>query len=276
MKIVRFTYGAQDKWGVLNEKNEKKINIINGNIFANYNNHNSYDNYNNYEVSDEYVSLDNVQLLAPCIPSKGVCIGLNYYDHAREMNLKLPAEPLMFLKPSSSLNHPGGIIEYPAISQNLHYEAEMAIVIKKQARHVSVENAYDYILGYTCANDVTARDLQQKDGQWTRGKSFDTFMPLGPYIETDIDPHNINITLYVNNVACQSSNTGNLIFKVPELLVFVTQVMTLYPGDVILTGTPAGVGPMQAGDTVAVELEGIGRLENTVSKADKRSCQPLL
>lgn len=251
VKIVRFSYEDQEKWGVLTNK---QIHIIKGDIFG------------DYEVLDQCVLLEQVTLLAPCTPSKGVCIGLNYHDHAREMKLVLPEEPLMFLKPSSALNHPGGILEYPAISSNLHFEAEMAIVIKKQARHVTMDNAYDYILGYTCANDVTARDLQLKDGQWTRGKSFDTFMPIGPCIETEIDPHHINIKLYLNDKVCQSSNTSNLIFKVPELLVFVTQVMTLYPGDVILTGTPAGVGAMEAGDVVVVELEGIGRLENIVGK----------
>jgi 2-keto-4-pentenoate hydratase/2-oxohepta-3-ene-1,7-dioic acid hydratase in catechol pathway len=251
MKILRFRDGDQEKWGVLNGE---KINIIAGSIFA------------DYEVLEETVLLEEVQLLAPCVPSKGVCIGLNYHDHAREMKFALPEEPLFFIKPSSALNGPGGIIDYPAISNNLHFEAEMAIVIKKEARHVAVENAYDYILGYTCANDVTARDLQMKDGQWTRGKSFDTFMPIGPWIETKIDPHNINIKLYLNHRVCQSSNTSNLIFKVPELLAFVTQVMTLYPGDVILTGTPAGVGAMKVGDVVGVELEGIGILENVVGK----------
>lgn len=251
MKIVRFMDDNQEKWGVLHDK---KINVIAGSIFG------------DYEVLDQSILLENVKLLAPCTPSKGVCIGLNYHDHAREMHLALPEEPLMFLKPSSALAHPGGILEYPVISNNLHFEAEMGIVIKKEARHVRVENAYDYILGYTCANDVTARDLQIKDGQWTRGKSFDTFMPIGPCIETEIDPHHINIKLYLNGKVCQSSNTSNLIFKVPELIAFVTQVMTLYPGDVILTGTPAGVGAMQVGDIVAVELEGIGLLENIVGK----------
>lgn len=252
MKLVRFIDDQQEKWGIWHDK---KIDIINGSIFG------------DYKVSDQSVLVEEVTLLAPCVPTKGVCIGLNYHDHAREMKLTLPIEPLMFLKPSSALNHPGGILEYPSISENLHFEAEMAIVIKKEARHVAVENAYDYILGYTCANDVTARDLQIKDGQWTRGKSFDTFMPLGPCIETEIDPHAIPIKLYVNENMCQSSNTSNLIFKVPELVAFVTQVMTLYPGDVILTGTPAGVGAMQVGDRVTVELEGIGRLENVVGKA---------
>ncbi|WP_425061079.1 putative protein YisK [Sporomusa carbonis] len=253
MKLVRYESNGKINFGVLAA--DDQINIIEGNIFC-----------DDYVVSDKYVSLNDVKLLSPCQPSKAVCIGLNYHDHAKEMNLELPAEPLIFLKPSSALNHPGGAIEYPAISQNLHYEAELAIVIKKPARKVAAEDANQYILGYTCANDVTARDLQLHDGQWTRGKSFDTFLPLGPCINTDLDPHNTNIKLYLNGEVKQSSNTSNLIFKVPELLAFVSQVMTLYPGDVILTGTTSGVGPMQVGDTVIVEVEGIGRLHNTVVK----------
>lgn len=173
MKLVRYESNGKINFGVLAA--DDQINIIEGNIFC-----------DDYVVSDKYVSLNDVKLLSPCQPSKAVCIGLNYHDHAKEMNLELPAEPLIFLKPSSALNHPGGAIEYPAISQNLHYEAELAIVIKKPARKVAAEDANQYILGYTCANDVTARDLQLHDGQWTRGKSFDTFLPLGPCINTDL------------------------------------------------------------------------------------------
>lgn len=249
MKIVCFTNGQSKEWGILDGV---KIRFIDGDI------------YGSYRVTEQTVDLDDVQLLAPCAPSKGVCIGLNYHDHAQEMQLTLPEEPLFFLKPSTSLNHPSGQVEYPAISHNLHYEAELAIVIKKKARHVSEADAHDYILGYTCANDVTARDIQMKDGQWTRGKSFDTFMPLGPCIETELDPHNLHIRLYLNGELKQSSNTRNLIFSVPRLIAHVSQVMTLLPGDVILTGTPAGVGAMQVGDQVMVEIEGIGRLVNTI------------
>lgn len=232
---------------------DNQITIIDGDIFGGH-----------YKESDRKVSLEQVSLLAPCQPSKAVCIGLNYHDHAREMNLKLPEEPLIFLKPSSALNHPGGKIEFPPISNNLHFEAELAVVIKSQARKIPVEHAGDYVLGYTCANDITARDIQMHDGQWTRGKSFDTFLPLGPWIETQLNPHTVNIKLLLNGELKQSSNTTNLIFKVPELIAFVSQVMTLYPGDVILTGTPSGVGPMQAGDTVTVEIDGLGALSNTV------------
>lgn len=251
MKLVRFREGSTTLCGVL--KGET-IQVIDGDVFG------------SYRVTERSVSLANVKLLAPCSPSKAVCVGLNYHDHAKEMKLELPAEPLIFLKPATCLLDPEGAIEYPAISQNLHFEAELAVVIKKQAKKVAAADAADYILGYTCANDVTARDLQKKDGQWTRSKAFDTFMPLGPCIETEVDAGNAGIKLYLNGEVKQSSNTSNLIFKIPELMAFITQVMTLYPGDVILTGTSSGVGPMEVGDTVSVEVEGIGRLNNTVVK----------
>lgn len=252
MKLVRFLYNDEVKWGILRGPN---ISIITGDI------------YTNFLESSQQVPVAQVKLLAPCEPSKAVCIGLNYHDHAREMKLELPERPLMFLKPSSTLAHPDSCIEYPSLTKNLHYEAELAVVIGKKAKNVTKDEAFKYVLGYTCANDVTARDLQKQDGQWTRSKSFDTFMPLGPCIETEIDPHKIGIKLYLNGELKQSSNTSNLIFKVEELVAFASQVMTLYPGDVILTGTPAGVGPMDEGDIVTVELEGIGSLTNKVVKA---------
>ena len=180
------------------------------------------------------------------------------------MKHDLPKEPLFFIKPATALNDPDGEIRYPAISRNVHHEAELAVVIGRKAKHVKAAEANDYVFGYTCANDVTARDIQMSDGQWTRGKSFDTFMPLGPWIETEIDPHSLNIKGSVNGQIRQSSNTGNLIFRVPELIEFITQVLTLLPGDVILTGTPSGVGPMNIGDTVSVEIAGIGVLTNRI------------
>lgn len=251
MKIVRIMDGVQERYGKLEGE---MVTFIQGSIFG------------DYEITDISVPLAQVQLLAPCEPSKAVCIGLNYHDHAQEMQLTLPEEPLVFIKPSTALCDPGGVIDYPGISNNVHFEAELAIVIKKTARKIPAERACDYILGYTCANDVTARDLQLKDGQWTRGKSFDTFLPLGPCIQTDMDPHKADIRLYLNEEVMQSSNTKELIFSVPQIVAFVTQAMTLLPGDVILTGTPSGVGPMQIGDRVAVEIAGIGRLENVVGK----------
>ena len=251
MKIVRFEYAGKIECGILQGI---EINFVIGDIFS------------DYQISDQVIALDAVKLLSPCVITKAVCVGLNYRGHAQEMKLALPDRPLIFLKPSSSLNHPAGEIEYPAMSHNLHYEAELAVVIKKQARNVKAEDAEEYILGYTCANDVTARDIQMADGQWTRGKSCDTFLPLGPCIETDIEPGGIDIKLYLNDKLKQSSNTSDLIFKVPELLAFITESMTLYPGDVILTGTPSGVGAMEVGDIVTVELEGIGALSNRVVK----------
>ncbi|MDR7865377.1 MAG: fumarylacetoacetate hydrolase family protein [Sporomusaceae bacterium] len=251
MKFVRFQQGAAIRYGVLEGEN---IRIVEGDIFG------------KWAIGNQIINPGTVKLLAPCAPSKAVCIGLNYHGHAKEMNAELPAQPLMFLKPSSALTHPGGAVEYPAISQNLHFEAELAVVIGKEARKVPAAAAREYILGYTCANDVTARDIQKGDGQWTRGKSFDTFLPLGPCIATDIDPAATDIKLYLNGEIKQTSNTRDLIFKVEELVAFASQVMTLYPGDVILTGTPSGVGPMQVGDTVVVELSGVGRLENTIVK----------
>lgn len=251
MKIVRFQHEETIRFGALQGE---RIGIIYGDIFG------------EYRVSEEFIPLESVQLLSPCSITKAVCVGLNYHQHAREMGLDLPANPLLFLKPSSALNRPGGRIQYPAASSNLHYEAELAVVIKKEAKNVKAEEAADYILGCTCANDVTARDLQLQDGQWTRGKSFDTFLPLGPCIATGINGDHLNIKLYLNGELKQNSNTSDLIFKIPELVEFISKVMTLYPGDVILTGTPSGVGPMKAGDTVTVELEGIGALTNFISR----------
>ena len=252
MKFVRFLYNDEVRWGILKGSD---INMVTGNIDTGF-----------LETS-QLVPAAQVKLLAPCEPTKAVCIGLNYHDHAREMKLELPERPLMFLTPSSALAHPEGCIEVPALTENLHYEAELAVVIGKHAKNIKKEEAFQYVLGYTCANDVTARDLQHQDGQWTRSKSFDTFMPLGPCIETEIDPNGIGIRLYLNGELKQCSHTSNLIFKVEELIAFVSQVMTLYPGDVILTGTPAGVGSMNEGDRVTVELEGIGSLTNKVAKA---------
>jgi 2-keto-4-pentenoate hydratase/2-oxohepta-3-ene-1,7-dioic acid hydratase in catechol pathway len=249
MKYVRFEMQGVISYGILSDD---RIQVLNGNLF------------NQPEVTGQVIGLGDVRLLAPCTPSKAVCIGLNYRDHAMEMKHDLPKEPLIFLKPSSALNNPDGEIRYPDISKNVHHEAELAVVIGKTAKHVKAEKAYDYIFGYTCANDVTARDIQKSDGQWTRGKGFDTFMPLGPWIETELDPHSLDIKGLVNGQVRQSSNTKNLIFRIPELIEFITQVMTLYPGDVILTGTPSGVGPMEVGDMVTVEIAGIGMLTNKV------------
>jgi len=211
--------------------------------------------------------LDEVRLLSPSLPSKVVAVGLNYLDHAKEVNLPVPEEPLLFIKPSSSVIGPGDPIRLPPSSQRVDYEAELAIVIGRKATRVSRPVAKDYILGYTCLNDVTARDLQGKDGQWTRSKSFDTFCPIGPWIETEIDPSDLKIELYLNGELKQRSRTSNLIFDPFRLVEFVSGIMTLYPGDVIATGTTSGIGPMTHGDVVEVRVEGIGSLINQVEAA---------
>ncbi len=198
-------------------------------------------------------------------PSKIIAVGLNYRDHAAEMKEKLPETPILFLKPPSAVIFNNEAIVYPAQTKELHYEAELAVVIKDRVKSISEAEAPKHILGFTCANDVTARDLQRRDGQWTRSKSFDTFCPLGPEIVSGISPDNLNIHLYLNGQKKQSSNTSNLIFKVNYLVAFISQVMTLLPEDVILTGTPAGIGPMQVGDEVRVEIEGIGSLVNKIA-----------
>lgn len=209
-------------------------------------------------------SLEEIRLLPPCRPTKIVCVGLNYRDHAEEFNLPVPDEPVLFLKPPTTITAHKSPVIYPAMSKQVDYEAELAVVIGKVASRIPVKKAREYILGFTCANDITARDLQRKDGQWTRAKSFDTFLPLGPYISTEIDPANVNIALYLNGERRQYSNTQNLIFSIDELVSFISNIMTLLPGDVILTGTPSGVGPLNVGDTVRVSIEGIGDLENHI------------
>jgi len=208
--------------------------------------------------------LDEVRLLAPVTPGKIVAVGLNYRDHAREMGKKIPEEPLLFLKAPSALNHPGGGIVYPAQSERVDYEAELAVVIGRKAKAVSARDAAAHILGYTCINDVTARDLQAKDVQYTRAKGFDTFAPLGPWIETDIDPSGLAVRCLVNGEIRQDGNTREMGATVPRLVEFISAIMTLYPGDVIATGTPPGVGPLRVGDEVTVEVGGIGALTNRV------------
>jgi 2-keto-4-pentenoate hydratase/2-oxohepta-3-ene-1,7-dioic acid hydratase in catechol pathway len=211
----------------------------------------------------ETFPLEDVTLLPPCQPSKIVCVGLNYVQHAQELKMPLPEEPILFLKPPSAILPPGGQIVYPPSSHQVDYEGELGVVIGKRCRDVPAEEAESYILGYTCFNDVTARDLQKKDGQWTRAKSFDTFAPFGPGIAR-IDPSHARITTRVNGRTVQDSNTSDLIFSVAQLVHFISAVMTLEKGDVIATGTPPGVGPLQRRDRVEVEIEGIGALQNSV------------
>jgi len=211
--------------------------------------------------------LADVRLLAPILPTKIVCIGKNYADHAREMGGEAPANPVIFMKPNTSVVGPGAAIKLPADSERVDFEGELAVVIGQPCKNVRAARAADVVLGYTIANDVTARDQQQADGQWTRAKGHDTFCPLGPWIETVLDPSDLTIQTTVDGEVKQDSTTAFLLHDVGELIEWVSRVMTLLPGDVLLTGTPAGVGPLAAGQSVSVTVEGVGTLTNTVATA---------
>lgn len=228
-----------------------------------------------WEPTEVVVPFAQVQLLAPVFPTKVVAVGRNYAEHAAEMEAELPEEPVIFLKPSTSVIGPGAPVIYPPSSGEVQHEAELAVVIGRAARHVVAEDAQKVILGYAAANDVTARDLQRRDGQWTRGKGFDTFCPLGPAVETELDPlSGLSIACRINGEIRQKGSTSDMIFGVAELVEFVTRVMTLLPGDVILTGTPSGVGPVEPGDRMEVEIEGIGTLANPVVSPARSSRPP--
>lgn len=209
--------------------------------------------------------LDSVRLLPPVLPGKIISVGRNYIDHIQEMGSETPEYPILFLKPPTSVIGPEERILLPPQSQQIDHEAELALVIGKQGRWIKPENVGDYVLGYTIAIDVTARDLQRRDGQWTRSKGFDTFCPVGPWIETEFDPSDALITCHVNRGMRQMASTRDMIFTVRQLVSFISSVMTLLPGDLILTGTPAGVGPLTAGDVIEVTIEGLGTLRNTVA-----------
>jgi 2-keto-4-pentenoate hydratase/2-oxohepta-3-ene-1,7-dioic acid hydratase in catechol pathway len=208
--------------------------------------------------------LDSVQTLAPTTPSKIVCVGLNYKDHAAESGKPLPPEPLLFLKPPSGIINPGDTIRLPPDVGRVDYEAELAVVIGRRAHRIKGERAFDYIYGFTCLNDVTARDMQRREPQYTRAKGFDTFGPFGPCIDVDVDAKPRAVEGFVNGERRQSSHTGHLIFPIEHLLEYITFVMTLEPGDIVSTGTPEGVGPLKSGDTVTVRVEGVGELINRV------------
>ncbi|MFC4336580.1 fumarylacetoacetate hydrolase family protein [Salininema proteolyticum] len=210
-------------------------------------------------------ALDDVRLLSPMLPSKVVCVGRNYADHAAEQDAEVPSEPLLFLKPSTSVAGPGDSVVLPDVSDEVEHEAELAIVIGfPGARKVSREAAPASIYGYTCANDVTARDLQRKDGQWARAKGFDSFGPIGPWIETEFDPADAEVRCEVNGEVRQLGSTKDMVFDPAQIVSYVSHVMTLLPGDVIMTGTPAGIGPLESGDSVSVSVAGIGTLTNKV------------
>jgi 2-keto-4-pentenoate hydratase/2-oxohepta-3-ene-1,7-dioic acid hydratase in catechol pathway len=251
MKIVRFTHGQRVEYGI---QLEDGIQSIVGNPLE--------------EIRPVHVfhRTTDIKFMAPCVPSKIVALGVNYKSHGEEMNHVPPSEPLIFLKPPTAVIGTEDKILYPPSSQRVDYEGELGVVIKSLTRNVSKEEAKDYIFGYTCINDVTARDLQQKDVQWTRAKGFDTFCPIGPCIETELDPSDLSLGTYLNGQVKQFTRTSLLIFNVYECISFISHVMTLLPGDVIATGTTSGIGPMQSGDTVEVKIEGIGTLRNYVLK----------
>lgn len=212
----------------------------------------------------ETLPLEACRLLAPCEATKIVCVGKNYYDHAVEMGEGVPDKPILFLKAPNTLNHPEGTVHAPAFVERLDYEGELAFVIRRRAKNVKEECFADYILGYTCLNDVTARDVQKGDGQWTRGKSMDGFAPIGPVVTDEVDPAGLEIETRLNGEVVQQGNTSQFMTAVPQLLAFITASMTLEPGDVVTTGTPAGIGAMVPGDTVEVTIQGIGTLRNHI------------
>ena len=268
MRIARFAVGDEVRYGVVDAGNgstgpsengngaELMIGEISGHPFG----------PDEIKLTGARYPVADVRLLAPILPSKVVAIGRNYLEHARELGNEPPAEPLIFLKPSTSVIGPGDAIVRPQqLSQRVDFEGELALVFGRLCREVPEARVPEVIFGYTCANDVTARDLQASDGQWTRAKGFDTFCPLGPWIETDVDPSDVQLTTTVNGEVKQDSRTSLLIHPIARLVSYVTSVMTMIPGDVLLTGTPAGVGPLVAGDNVAVQIEGIGTLANRVT-----------
>ena len=252
MRLVRFRYGDRIATGAI-EPGSDAIRILRGTFFE------------DPVPTGEEVRLDDVRLLAPVLPSKLVCVGKNYAAHAAEFGMEVPEEPLLFLKPSTAVIGPGDPIRLLPISKRVDYEGELAVVIGRLARDVRTEDAFRYILGYTCANDVTLRDLQHTNDQWTRAKGFDGSCPLGPWIETELDPNDIRVETRLNGEIRQGAQTSDMVFGVATLIEYITGFMTLLPGDVLLTGTPEGVGRLAAGDVVEVEVEGVGSLSNPVA-----------
>ena len=249
MKFVRFRKEKELKYGAVEGD---RVREIKGSVFS------------DYETSDKKYSISDINIVAPSRPSKIIAVGLNYRSHAEELKMDIPEEPLIFMKPPTAVvGHEENII-FPSMAKRVDYEGELGVVIGKACRNVAARDACEYIVGYTCFNDVTARDLQKKDIQFTRSKSFDSFAPMGPFIETELDPDNTRIESFLNGEKKQSGSTRDLIFSVDYLVCFISRIMTLLPGDVIATGTPAGIGPMQVGDIVEVKIDGIGTLKNSV------------
>jgi 2-keto-4-pentenoate hydratase/2-oxohepta-3-ene-1,7-dioic acid hydratase in catechol pathway len=268
MRIARFVHPTGITWGTVEGSPEAGLDAL---TVAAIDGH----PFGPITFTGERWALPDVRLLSPVLPSKVVAIGKNYAEHAAEMitgdDPTPPEKPLIFLKPSTSVIGPGDVIRLPIESETVHFEGELAVVISQPAKDVPRERAYDVVLGYMCANDVSARDLQKADGQWTRAKGFDSFCPLGPWIETVLDPRDLRLTTTVNGDVKQDGRTSQLVHDIPTLIAYASRIMTLLPGDVIITGTPAGVGPIVDGDTVTVEIEGIGALTNTVRDKEPRT-----
>ena len=252
MRLVRFRFGDRIATGAIDD-DTNGVRILQGTFFE------------DPLPTGEVVPLDDVRLLAPVLPSKLVCVGRNYAAHAAEWGMEVPEEPLLFLKPSTAVIGPGDPIRLLPISRRMDYEGELAVVIGRLARDVRSEDAYRYILGYTCANDVTLRDLQHTEDQWARAKGFDGSCPLGPWIQTELDPNDVRVETRLNGEIRQGGQTSDMVFGVATLIEYITEFMTLLPGDALLTGTPEGVGRLAAGDVVEVEVEGVGSLSNPVA-----------
>jgi 2-keto-4-pentenoate hydratase/2-oxohepta-3-ene-1,7-dioic acid hydratase in catechol pathway len=251
MRLVRFRHGDRIATGAI-EPGSEDVHVLRGPFFE------------DPLPTGETVALGDVLLLAPVLPSKLVCVGKNYAAHAAEFGMKVPEEPLLFLKPSTAVIGPGDPIRLLPISRRVDYEGELAVVIGRLARGVRTEDAFKYILGYTCANDVTLRDLQKTDDQWARAKGFDGSAPIGPWIETDLDPNDVIVRTRLNGEIRQQASTSEMVFGVATLIEYITVFMTLLPGDILLTGTPEGVGNLSDGDVVEIEVEGVGALRNEV------------
>ena len=250
MKFIRYKIKSGIRYGQVCEGHVLEIE---GDIFS------------KYQVTETKHALCDLKILSPCVPTKIVAIGLNYRSHAEELGMALPEDPMVFMKPPTAVIGPDEEIIYPGMSSQVDYEGELAVVIGGKCRFVAEADSEKYIAGYTCFNDVTARDLQRKDVQFTRAKGFDTFAPMGPFIETDINPCNVKIETFLNGEKKQFGNTSDLIFPVRTIVSFLSKIMTLCPGDIIATGTPSGIGPMKRGDAVEVRIEGVGSLSNRVA-----------
>jgi 2-keto-4-pentenoate hydratase/2-oxohepta-3-ene-1,7-dioic acid hydratase in catechol pathway len=254
VRIIRYQNGTRAAWGVLEE--DQGIRRATGSPFV------------DLKPGDRVGSLGELRLLSPVAPSKIICVGRNYREHAAEFSNPVPEEPLLFLKPPSAIVGPGDDVIYPELSERVDHEAELVVVIGRTAHRVGADEAWSVVGGYTCGNDVTARDIQKSDGQWTRGKGFHTFCPLGPWVETDFDPSDVHVTCTVDGETRQDGRTSAMIFDIPYLIEYISRFTRLEPGDVIMTGTPEGVGPVEVGNTMTVEVEGLDSLVNRVVAED--------